>query len=241
MSGPESSFASLADLRAEIDRIDDAMHDAVMRRAELVSQIQASKPPGLPAIRPAREAQIIRRLLARHSGRFPQAALVRMWAEMIAAFTHLQGGLRIAAAPGLERLVQAQYGALAEVSWEKNPVKLVLAAMDGSTLLSVLPWPGSWWRTLAGMPERPSVVGCLLGDDTQALVIARVPLEPSGQDYSWLVTPIDHALPGAVELAREGGMKLMQIDRFVTGDDPTLAGCVLLGAFPVPHTLNGQK
>ena len=53
-------------LRAELDRIDNAMHDLLMQRAEVVEHVARSGKPA--AFRPGREASIIRRLLRRHHG-----------------------------------------------------------------------------------------------------------------------------------------------------------------------------
>src|SRR5437879_4340389 len=76
--------ATLDDLRAEIDAIDDSLHDLLMRRAGLagdIARLKATAPAGAsgPLFRPGREAAIVRRILARHKGPFPPAALVRIW------------------------------------------------------------------------------------------------------------------------------------------------------------------
>ena len=63
----------LAALRAELDGIDDAMHDLLMRRAACVEEVARSGKRS--ALRPGREASIIRRLLARHQGALPPHAL----------------------------------------------------------------------------------------------------------------------------------------------------------------------
>ena len=87
--GPETSLAAL---RAEIDAIDDALHDLVMRRAAVVARMAASRVKGdASSLRPGREASILRRLLARHSGALPPAALVRLWREILSASNAMQG------------------------------------------------------------------------------------------------------------------------------------------------------
>ncbi|HYZ32124.1 MAG TPA: chorismate mutase, partial [Crenalkalicoccus sp.] len=66
---PEPDAAALAALRAEIDTLDDALHDLLMRRAGVVARLAASRAKGdAPALRPGREAAVLRRLLARHAG-----------------------------------------------------------------------------------------------------------------------------------------------------------------------------
>ena len=51
-------------LRQEIDVIDRELHGLIRRRAELVDEITAAKPNGGLAIRPGREAKILRQRLA---------------------------------------------------------------------------------------------------------------------------------------------------------------------------------
>ena len=62
---PTTPPRSLAEVRAELDRIDDTIHDLLMERAGIVAQGITAAKTGL-ALHPGREAQIIRLLLARH-------------------------------------------------------------------------------------------------------------------------------------------------------------------------------
>ena len=64
--------STLADLRQEIDRIDDAIHDQLMRRGELQAAIGRAKTGSEVYLRPGREAMVLRRLIARHEGRSPR-------------------------------------------------------------------------------------------------------------------------------------------------------------------------
>ena len=50
---------ALAVLRADLDRIDNAIHDLLLRRAELVEQVASQGGKSGVAIRPGREADII--------------------------------------------------------------------------------------------------------------------------------------------------------------------------------------
>ena len=246
MSQAQSSpTPSLAELRAEIDRIDDSIHDAIMRRAELVGQVRAAKPPGMPTTRPAREAQILRRLLARHSGQFPQRSLVQIWQEMIDAFTFLQGSLHVAADPSLGRLVRDRYGVLAEITWEEDTDRLLAHAAAGE-ILAVLPWPGpghEWWVQLAAMPDRPVVFSTLPFlepcEGARAVAVGRAPCESSGDDRSWIVVAegADVAFEPVRQIARAASLVLLEVDEFVAMDDPRLTGLTLLGTFPAPYML----
>src|SRR5260221_2161042 len=92
-----SSKPTLDELRRQIDAIDDQVHDLLMRRTEIVEAIGREKKDGkVPAFRPGREAMILRRLVARHSGRFPAIALVRMWRGEFASPGVLHAGIALA-------------------------------------------------------------------------------------------------------------------------------------------------
>ena len=62
---PRSPTPSLADLRQEIDRIDEAMHRLLMERGEIIGQLIAvkrSQETG-SAFRPGREAAMMREIV----------------------------------------------------------------------------------------------------------------------------------------------------------------------------------
>src|SRR3546814_3513048 len=90
---------SLADLRRDIDVLDDQIQDLLRRRAEAVQRVADSKEASGETgefLRPGREAQILRRVLERHNSSLPPAALLRIWREMIAALYRLQAPVKIA-------------------------------------------------------------------------------------------------------------------------------------------------
>ncbi|MBT4740587.1 MAG: chorismate mutase, partial [Rhodospirillaceae bacterium] len=88
---------NLDDLRAEIDTIDESLHDLIMRRAEVVARVKdAKQDAGGGIFRPGREAEVLRRLVGRHNGALPSAVIVRIWRELISAFVSMQGDFKIA-------------------------------------------------------------------------------------------------------------------------------------------------
>jgi chorismate mutase len=83
---------SLADLRKEIDRIDEAMHRLLMERGEIIDrlfQVKQTQESG-SAFRPAREAEMMRRLVERHKGILPLDTAESIWRVIIATFTYVQ-------------------------------------------------------------------------------------------------------------------------------------------------------
>jgi chorismate mutase len=89
---PPSPAPSLADLRKEIDRIDEAMHGLLMERGEIIDrliQVKQTQESG-SAFRPAREAEMMRRLVERHRGILPLDTAESIWRVIIATFTYVQ-------------------------------------------------------------------------------------------------------------------------------------------------------
>jgi chorismate mutase len=84
--------ATLQDLRHEIDRIDEAMHRLLMERGDIIGQlIQVKKTQEVgSAFRPAREADMMRRLVERHRGMLPLDTVESIWRVIISAFTYVQ-------------------------------------------------------------------------------------------------------------------------------------------------------
>jgi chorismate mutase len=83
---------NLADLRKEIDRIDEAMHRLLMERGEIIDRLIAAKQgqESGSAFRPAREAEMMRRLVQRHKGILPLDTAESIWRVIIATFTYVQ-------------------------------------------------------------------------------------------------------------------------------------------------------
>src|SRR5215217_9737663 len=89
---PKSTKPSLADLRRDIDRIDGTMHDLLMERGEIIDRLIATKKTqeSGSAFRPAREADMMRRLVDRHKGILPLDTVESIWRVIISTFTYVQ-------------------------------------------------------------------------------------------------------------------------------------------------------
>ena len=177
-----------------------------MQRAALVGEIGELKNTDQTAVfRPAREAVLLRRLLARHDGSLPAAAVVRVWSEIIAASTLLQGGLTVAYCPigddvTADRMVHGRFGAGVAVAPAPTPAQVIMAVTSGEASVGVVPVPRQddstpWWTLLygrSGSAEVQVVAGVpfIVEDDAEELggmVIALGTAEPSGDDRSLIV------------------------------------------------------
>jgi len=90
---PEQSKPfSLGDLRRDIDRIDESMHRLLIERSEIIGRLIAVKKSQETgsAFRPAREAEMMRRLVERHTGLLPLDTVESIWRVIIATFTYVQ-------------------------------------------------------------------------------------------------------------------------------------------------------
>ncbi len=92
-SKPDAGPApTLGELRAEIDRIDKAMHELLIERSGIIDtliSVKKSNETG-SAFRPAREASMMRGLVERHRGILPLDTVESIWRVIIATFTYVQ-------------------------------------------------------------------------------------------------------------------------------------------------------
>jgi chorismate mutase len=94
---PRQKEVSLADLRRDIDRIDAAMHELLLERGEIIDTLIAVKKTeeSGSAFRPAREAEMMRRLVQRHRGNLPLETAESIWRVIISTFTYVQAPFKV--------------------------------------------------------------------------------------------------------------------------------------------------
>lgn len=227
----------LARLRAEIDRIDDAVVALLLERIAVVHRIGAVKtaaggPQGGLALRPAREAEIIRRLAAAAGSALPAAALTRMWRELLAATTRLQTPLRVAfladpTTPEVKELARDHFGTLTPLTPVETAQHGFRVIGAGDADLLVLPTPRDdrfWWSrvalTLVDSPLRivSRLPFCAPADDGSdasagALVLGVLPAEPSSADLTMvaLEVALDLSRARLTDLLAAGGVEMVSL------------------------------
>jgi chorismate mutase len=94
---PRQKDVSLTDLRRDIDRIDAAMHELLLERGEIIDTLIAVKKTeeSGSAFRPAREAEMMRRLVQRHRGNLPLDTAESIWRVIISTFTYVQAPFKV--------------------------------------------------------------------------------------------------------------------------------------------------
>src|SRR5512141_3239640 len=92
MSKSPPAPPSLEVLRQEIDSIDEQVHRLLMARGDIIDrliQVKQTQEVG-SAFRPAREADMMRRLVERHRGILPLDTVESIWRVIISTFTYVQ-------------------------------------------------------------------------------------------------------------------------------------------------------
>jgi chorismate mutase / prephenate dehydratase len=198
---------SLSDLKREVDGVDDAIHDLLIRRAELADLI-ASEPGAsedAPQSRPARKAKILRRLAGRHTGSLPKRSLVHIWSEILAAAPGEHGTVHVFAGDGdahYRDLARTYFGSLMAMESHNSANSVVHACADDPRAIGVVPLAGSgeegtaWWSLLAPAGQHgPHVVARIPfipedgGEDVfpQAFAIGTLEQEETGDDTTLLL------------------------------------------------------
>ena len=201
--------SDLEGLRRRIDEIDDRLQDLLVERIKVVSTVAAHKRSnrGVAAHQPAREAEIIRRLIERNRGAFPPATLVRMWRELLAATVRLQGAFTVAvyapaAAQGFWDIARDHYGSHTPMLPYRTTSQVISAVTDGQAAVGVLPMPQEddpdpWWRHLLSTDDNaPHVIarlpfgsrGNARPDSGDALAIGRGAEQETGRDRTLIAT-----------------------------------------------------
>jgi len=254
------SSPTLDELRASIDRMDKQIHDLLMERIAITDQIAAYKnrhTPGAAKMRPGREAVILRKLIGRHEGALSEVVLARLWREIMSAVVNMQEPFRVRVAENGDPVA---YWDLARFHYGSQPHALLPTAQDvlnacwaDKATVGVVPAPEDgeadpWWVHLHGEGgNAPKVFGRLpfleAGDGgVTAYTVGQVPLEPSGDDLTWLVIETAEelsrsrvmgwlekaGLPARMRAFHSPGsfpasFYLVEVDGFLAPDDPALA------------------
>jgi chorismate mutase len=158
---PPRQPPSLADLRRDIDRIDEAMHKLLMERGEIIDRLIAVKQTqeSGSAFRPAREADMMRRLVERHRGILPLDTAESIWRVIIATFTYVQAPFAVhadmsAGAPAMRDSARFHFGFTVPFQSHAGPANVVESVSASKGDLGLVPavavaGAGAWWTALA--------------------------------------------------------------------------------------------
>jgi chorismate mutase len=230
-------------LRNEIDRIDEGMHQLLMQRGDIIDrliQVKQTQEVG-SAFRPAREADMMRRLVQRHRGILPLDTVESIWRVIISTFTYVQAhyGVHADISGGDAEMrdccrfhfgftvpYRVHQGAFAVIdAVARSQGDLGLVRVDGGAAA------GAWWSGLA--------------QDRAPKIIARLPFverpnHPAGMPLFVIAQPLKDAaarevVVHAVAIERWHGAlpaRLARLGAEILGNAPDGFGLSLLVAAP---------
>ncbi|NJO55502.1 MAG: hypothetical protein HC834_03140 [Rhodospirillales bacterium] len=163
---------ALETVREDIDAIDTAIHDLIIRRTELVEQVRRIKEGWAVKIQPSREAEIAYRLLDRHQGHFPKRELIAIWRLLITATLSFEGPFSMAVYvteedTGCWDVARDHFGMFTPIARHGTVRGVIESVHRQEASVGVLPFPSQndpdpWWRHLfTSHADAPKIIARL--------------------------------------------------------------------------------
>ncbi len=170
MTGAGAAAPTLETLRQEIDEIDRALHARLIERGEIIDKLIAVKTRqgSGSAFRPAREVEMMRRLVENHRGILPLDTVEGIWRIIISTFTYVQAPYTVHAdvSGGDVRMrdsARFHFGFTVPLAVQTSPaavVAAVAAAKGDLGLVRVGSATVPWWIDL-GASDAPKIIARL--------------------------------------------------------------------------------
>ena len=224
-------------LRQEIDAIDGQILALLIRRFAATDKVKASKTSdgslSSSPLRPAREAVMLRRLIAESAGRLQPQTLVRLWRVILSASIQSQAPVtlhidRELGEDPIRHTAMAQHFCDMTVACHDSAAE-VLGLLKGRRGDLAILATGSAWSHAFAPPEAggAQIIGTLpvLGPSRapQLLVFGHAEPQPSGHDETLLLMPANAAVPAAaLWQARAGEASLVSLPGFLGAGDTQL-------------------
>jgi len=226
---------ALAEVRAQIDQIDGALYELLSERAELIDSARKLKGKQHLFIRPGREAQMLRSLMSRPKGKLPEGLVVRLWREIISAFTLQEGTFKVgvyvaARSPDLWDVARDHYGSFTPLVEFTSSKAVMKALQAGKIQVAVIPPPVQdekdlWWPLLADIKSKGLTIFQSLPFETvkvgrsnarrampKGLIVGKLYPELTGDDRSFLALQCVHVPEAEMKrLLSKAGYKVRQL------------------------------
>ena len=250
-----SADSTLDAIRREIDLIDDQILDLLGRRFAATSRVRATKAKdgsiASSPLRPAREAAMLRRLIAQGGSTVAPDVLVRLWRVILSASTQAQAPITLhldeATAADLDaRLMIGEHFCAMEVAVHAGPQQALetLRARRGD--LAILATRSDWTVAFdSDADSTPRVIGILpvisSSSEPALLVFGYAEPQESGEDETLLISTEPPAGHAASWHSTAGHRMLTGISGFHAPDSPLirelssrLPGTCVAGRYPRP-------
>lgn len=254
---------SLDAVRQRIDALDTELLRLLDERASLARVVAVAKKAAGDgekfALRPGREAAIMRRLIASERAAASPSLVVRVWREMIGDSLSVQGPFHLNVWGGRNpgravELARHRFGAAPALRQHAKAEDAIAAARaPGGVAICALEPDTAWWGRLLAEAQLKvfAALPCLNAwGHMSALAVAAVDVEPTGYDRTFWVTDapgsaaaVEEALSrdgvAADLVAEAGGLRLFMLAGFYQPGDERLARAPgrlsgVIGAAPAP-------
>jgi chorismate mutase len=253
----QSGHDALEAIRREIDGLDDAMLPLVAERLKLADKLAQLKTQqsGVP-IRPGREINLLRRLIAAAPAPLDRELVVEIWRSLMAAGLRRQRVIEVVIGGGrndptrLFDIARRHFGARVRIRDVMEPqIALQKIAESPDTIVAVTTWPaapgvGAWWPALSEQRfQKLNIIAALpvlsaAGEAPEAAVFAATEPEEAGGDVSLLMAfDPHHRLQRALneagltgkEFARAEPRVLVRVEGYIAANDPRVAAMASAG------------
>jgi chorismate mutase len=190
----------LLNIRKKIDIIDNKVHDLLMLRADLVLDVIKLKRKESTIneviYRPAREHEILIRLIKRHKGEISIKALISIWRNIISTYISIQGEFKVTFSGNIEEEVKNYFSS--DIKLIKSKSSLIsLKNIDSNKVdIAILPFPNKfndWWSKLDRF-KGIFIIGGLLDSKSlspKALMLSKQEIEYSANNSALYTLKID--------------------------------------------------
>lgn len=234
----EAAPGSLQVVRSRIDAIDAEMHRLLVDRSSVVAELVRIKGTGTPgaALRPEREADMMRRIAQRHEGRLPLASVEHIWREIVTVFAAMQAPFGVVAgpsrdAPAMRDLARFNFGFSVPIETaESNEAAVArVAASQQDVAVIAADAAERWWDGLAAA-DAPKIFA--------KLPFIESPDRPDGLSAYVIGPPLKDAfLPDIRVLALKSSPRLEAAVRSFGGSVAAQCGDDLLVELPITSSL----
>jgi chorismate mutase / prephenate dehydratase len=213
MTDIPAAAPALDALRRELDDVDEALLSLLAKRQSITQQVKSFKQVTAKStaspLRPAREAQIHRRLveLAKSANIDPAHAL-RLWRNVLTESSLSQSAMtlhiskRLSQTLGHRLRLQEHFPAMVVEEWKDEAQALMQVNVNAGDICVVetdAPWIDACVAGKAGSAQIIGTLPVIKGEDVpQLLIFGNAPMEASGHDETLLITqgnlPRDFAL-----------------------------------------------
>jgi chorismate mutase/prephenate dehydratase len=246
---------SLEHIRREIDDVDRAMLELLERRFAAIEAIKAIKgrdsEHARTPMRPAREAEILRRLYRLRQSSVPVQLMVRLWRSIISAATSAQANVAVHIAEDIDtddhwREMVREYFAGLPVRRQLTARKVIEESVVGPSDIGVVRTESDW---IAPLVESKGlrVMGMLpfvapRNQPPAMLILGRAKAEPSGDDETLIGLAAESIVPEQqLWQAKAGNYKCASLPGFLDEKSPEVVrlkasgqDVLILGRCPCP-------